>query len=266
MLASEELGIPMDQIQLVQGDTDQVAKGSGTMASRSLQIGGSAVFEASRQTVDRARELAAELLEANVDDVVLDKVGGAFHVQGSPQPAKSWADVTAAAGEGGLVVETDFEGKCTFPFGAHVVVVDVDTETGKVVVRRVVTCDDAGTILNPMIVEGQRHGGIAQGVAQALMEEIRFDDAGNPVTSNLADYAMISAAELPSFELVPLETPTPNNPLGAKGIGESGAIGSTPALQSAVCDALGHLGIRHIDIPTTPEKVWTAIAAAGSAA
>jgi carbon-monoxide dehydrogenase large subunit len=152
----------------------------------------------------------------------------------------------------------------TFPFGAHVAVVEVDTETGHVRLVRHVACDDAGRILNPLLVEGQIHGGIAQGAAQALLEEVRFDDDGNPITSNLADYAMISAAELPSFEVVEMETPTPVNPLGAKGIGESGTIGSTPAVQSAVIDALSHLGVRHIDMPATPERVWRAIAAAGS--
>jgi carbon-monoxide dehydrogenase large subunit len=150
----------------------------------------------------------------------------------------------------------------TFPFGAHVALVEVDTETGYVRLVRMVTCDDAGRIINPVVVEGQRHGGIAQGVAQALFEEIRYDEDGNPMTANLADYGMISATELPSFELVPLETPTPANPLGAKGIGESGTIGATPAVQNAVVDALSHIGVRHIDIPLTPERVWQAIAQA----
>jgi len=137
--------------------------------------------------------------------------------------------------------------------------VDVDTEVGKVVLRRHIAVDDAGRILNPLLAEGQRHGGIAQGAAQALLEEVRYDEAGNPITSNLADYAAISATELPSFELVSMETPTDVNPLGAKGIGESGTIGSTPAVQSAVIDALAHLGVRHLDMPATPERVWRAI-------
>ena len=157
------------------------------------------------------------------------------------------------------MADTSFEGKSTYPFGTHVAVVEVDTETGGVVLRRIVTVDDAGTLINPLIVEGQRHGGIAQGVAQALFEEVRYDDDANPITTNFADYSIISMAELPSFELVAMETPTPNNPLGAKGIGESGAIGATPAVQSAVIDAVSHLGVRHIDIPMTAEKVWSAI-------
>ena len=163
----------------------------------------------------------------------------------------------------GLVESTTFTTSSpTYPFGAHVVAVEVDTETGEVRIRSVVTCDDAGRIVNPMIVEGQRHGGIAQGVAQALMEEVRYDEDGNPITSNFADYAVISAAELPSFQLVTMETPTDVNPLGAKGIGESGTIGSTPAVQSAVIDALSPFGVRHLDMPASPERVWRAIQSA----
>jgi carbon-monoxide dehydrogenase large subunit len=150
----------------------------------------------------------------------------------------------------------------TFPFGAHVAVVEVDTETGKVRHVRHIACDDAGRVLNPNLLEGQIHGGVAQGAAQALLEEVRYDDDGNPVTSNLADYAFISAAEVPNVEVVHMETPTFMNPLGAKGIGESGTIGSTPAVQSAVIDALSHLGVTHVDMPCTPERVWQAIGAA----
>ena len=142
--------------------------------------------------------------------------------------------------------------------------VEVDTETGRVKLLRHVACDDAGRVINPLLLEGQIHGGIAQGAAQALLEEVRYDDDGNPITGNLADYAFISAAELPSFEVVAMETPTPINPLGAKGIGESGTIGSTPAVQSAVVDAVSHLGVRHIDMPATAERVWQAIQAAKS--
>jgi aerobic carbon-monoxide dehydrogenase large subunit len=163
----------------------------------------------------------------------------------------------------GLTHETRFEaGSPTFPFGAHVAVVEVDTETGQVKFVRHVACDDAGRVLNPLLLEGQIHGGVAQGAAQALLEQVCYDSDGNPITSNLAEYAMISAAELPSIEIIHMETPTPVNPLGAKGIGESGTIGSTPAVQSAVIDALGHLGVRHVDMPTTPERIWQAIAAA----
>ncbi|MDQ3147560.1 MAG: xanthine dehydrogenase family protein molybdopterin-binding subunit [Actinomycetota bacterium] len=267
MIASDRLGIDIDDIEVIHSDTDLVPVGSGTMGSRSLQLGGSAVHEAAGAVLDLARARAADLLEANVDDVVLDKVGGRFHVAGTPAVARGWADVAAAAaaeGDGGLVAEVEFAaGSPTFPFGAHLAVVDIDTETGKVSLLRVVTVDDAGRVLNPVIVEGQRHGGIAQGAAQALCEEVVYDGDGNLVTSNLADYPFITACELPSFELVGMETPTSVNPLGAKGIGESGTIGSTPAVQSAVVDALAHLGVRHLDMPASPERVWRAIRAAG---
>ena len=260
MIVSDRLGIPMDDIDVVHGDTDLVPNGVGTFGSRSLQLGGTAVHEAAGQVLDLARKLAGELLEANPDDVVLDTAAGRFHVAGTPAVSRTWAEVAATAGEGGLDAETEFTAASpTFPFGAHVAVVEVDTDTGKVTLSRMITVDDAGRLLNPLLVEGQRHGGIAQGVAQALLEEVVYDADGNPLTSNLADYTFISACEVPSFELVAMETPTSVNPMGAKGIGESGTIGSTPAVQSAVVDALAHLGVRHIDMPTTPEKVWRAI-------
>jgi len=269
MLTHEQTGIPMDKISVVWGDTDLVPQGAGTMGSRSLQQGGAAVWNAAGELVNDARKLAAKLLEADEADVVLDKDAGAFHVAGTPTIAKTWAELAQAAHgtddlPEGLQHALFFQaGGATFPFGAHVAVVEVDTETGQVKHLRHIACDDAGKVLNPMLLEGQIHGGVAQGTAQALMEEVRYDDDGNPVTSNLADYAFISAAELPSVEVVHMETPTFINPLGAKGIGESGTIGSTPAVQSAVCDALSHLGVRHVDMPCTAQRVWQAIAAAG---
>jgi len=261
MLASDQTGIPMDRIEVIHGDTDLVPKGGGTFGSRSLQQGGAAVHVAAVELVDIARGLAATLLEANEDDIVLDKENGAFHVAGSPSVNKTWADLAVAKqSEGGLVHAIDFRvDGATFPFGAHVAVVEVDTETGKVRHIAHTTCDDAGTVLNPLLRDGQIHGGVAQGSAQALLEEVLYDADGNPTTSNLADYAMISAAEVPSVNTVMMETPTFMNPLGAKGIGESGSIGATPAVQSAVCDALLHLGVRHVDMPTTPERVWRSI-------
>jgi carbon-monoxide dehydrogenase large subunit len=267
MIAGERTGIPLDRIELVWGDTDLVPSGGGTMGSRSLQQGGAAVDKAAAELVDKAKQLAATALEADEADVVLDLDRGAFHVAGTPAVAKTWAELAAAAaadpdGER-LEIDTRFEASgATFPFGAHVAVVEVDTQTGAVRHLRHIACDDAGRVINPLILEGQIHGGVAQGAAQALLEEVRYDELGNPITSNLADYAMISAAELPSFELVSMETPTPINPLGAKGIGESGTIGSTPAVQSAVIDAVSHLGVRHIDMPATGERVWQAIQAA----
>jgi aerobic carbon-monoxide dehydrogenase large subunit len=162
------------------------------------------------------------------------------------------------------VVRTVFtQPGATFPFGSHVAVVEVDTGTGKVTLRRMITVDDAGFVLNPLLAEGQRHGGIAQGAAQAFLEEVVYDADGNPLTASFADYPFLSAAELPSFELVSMQTPTSYNPLGAKGIGEAGTIGATPAVQNAVVDALAHLGVRHIDMPTSPQRVWQAIQAAG---
>jgi carbon-monoxide dehydrogenase large subunit len=265
MITAEQTGIPMDRITLVWGDTDLVPEGGGTMGSRSLQQGGAAVNQAATELVDKAQKLAAQLLEADEADVILDKDAGSFYVAGTPAVAKTWADLAVAARAQGdpMEIATRFETSgASFPFGAHVAVVEVDTGTGRVRHLRQVACDDAGRVLNPMLLEGQIHGGIAQGTAQALIEEVRYDDDGNPVTSNLADYGMISAAELPSFEVIHMETPTFLNPLGAKGIGESGTIGSTPAVQSAVVDAVSHLGVRHIDMPATAERVWQAIRAA----
>jgi len=165
-----------------------------------------------------------------------------------------------------LVVRTVFIAPGpTFPFGAHVAVVEVDTETGKAVLRRMVTVDDAGTVINPLLAEGQRHGGIAQGAAQAFLEEFIYDADGNPLTASFADYPFLSATEVPSFELADMATPTSYNPLGAKGIGEAGTIGSTPAVQNAIIDALAHLGVRHIDMPASPQRVWLALRSAPGA-
>lgn len=261
MIASEHTGIAMDKIDVVWGDTDLIPEGLGTYGSRSLQLGGAAVHETAIKLVEQAKAFAASQLEANESDIVLDKERGVFHVAGTPAKSTSWGDLAASrANDGGLGYAHRFtSGGATFPFGAHVAVVEVDTETGKVTHLRQIACDDAGTVLNPLLLEGQIHGGIAQGSAQALLEEFVYDADGNPKTGNLAEYAFISAVEAPQIELVAMATPTPRNPLGAKGVGESGTIGSTPAVQSAVVDAVAHLGVRHIDMPTTPERVWQAI-------
>jgi len=261
MIASDELGIPIDRITVLHGDTDLVARGGGTAGSRSLQLGGGAVHQGALETVAKAREAAADLFEAAPGDIVLDKARGGFHVAGSPDEVRTWADVASSAdAENGLIVDTDFNATgASFPFGAHVAVVEVDADTGRPELVRMVTVDDAGPVLNPIIVDGQRHGGIAQGAAQALFEEVLYDADGNPQSTNFADYAFPTAAELPDYELVVMETPTPHNPLGVKGIGEAGTIGATPAVQNAVVDAVAHLGVRHIDMPTTPERVWRAI-------
>jgi carbon-monoxide dehydrogenase large subunit len=271
MLVADRLHVPLESIRYLQSDTDVVPRGGGTGGSRSLQIGGTAVYTAAGAVVERARRLAARLLEADVDDIVVGD-DGRVGVAGVPARALSWAELAQAAaredeGEGPLAAALDTaQDGATFPFGAHVAVVEVDLETGAVHHLRHVAVDDCGRIVNPLLVRGQQHGGIAQGVAQALWEQFVYDEDGNPITSTLAEYAMPSAAELPSFETENTETPTPLNPLGAKGIGESGTIGSMPAVQNAVVDALSHLGVRHVEMPCTPERVWRAIneAASGS--
>ena len=262
MLASDELGIPIDKITLKWGDTDLIPEGGGTGGSRSLQQGGAAVQQASRELIDVARQRAADELEANPADLVFDPARSAFAVAGDPDASVPLARL---AEHERLFVRAVFSAPgATFPFGAHVAVVDVDTETGKTVLRRVVTVDDAGTVVNPLLAEGQRHGGIAQGAAQALLEEVVYDTDGNPLTSSFADYAFLTATEVPSFELAGMETPTSYNPLGAKGIGEAGTIGSTPAVQNAIVDALAHLGVRHIDMPASPQRVWQELRAVSS--
>jgi aerobic carbon-monoxide dehydrogenase large subunit len=260
MLASEELGIPVDKIDVKWGDTDLIPEGGGTGGSRSLQQGGAAVRQASRDLLDVARERAASELEANPADLIFDTGSSSFAVAGDPDAAVPLARLAETER---LFVRAVFSAPGpTFPFGAHVAVAEVDTETGKAVLRRVVTVDDAGTVINPLLAEGQRHGGIAQGAAQALLEEVVYDDDGNPLTASFADYSFVSATEVPSFELADMETPTTYNPLGAKGIGEAGTIGSTPAVQNAIIDALAHLGVRHIDMPATPQRIWEALQAA----
>jgi carbon-monoxide dehydrogenase large subunit len=260
MLVQAELGIPMDRVTVLHGDTDVIPKGIGTYGSRSLQLGGTAVHQAAIDVKDQARKLAADMIEASEADLVLDAATGTWQVQGDPETGLSWAEVASQAGPTGLAADVNFKADTpTFPFGAHVAVVEVDTATGQASLLRHITVDDAGTILNPVLAEGQRHGGIAQGVAQALLEEVLYDSDGNPLTNTLAAYAAITATELPSFELVSMETPTTVNPLGVKGIGEAGTIGATPAVRNAVIDAVAHLGVRHIEMPTTPERVWSAI-------
>jgi aerobic carbon-monoxide dehydrogenase large subunit len=260
MLVQSDLGIPMDKVTVLHGDTDEIPLATGTYASRSLQLGGMAVHKADLEVKEQARRLAADMMEASEADLELDIDRGLWHVRGDPESGRTWAEVASHAGSDGLVAAVHFtEAQPTFPFGSHVAVAEVDTETGKVTLVRHVTVDDAGIVVNPVLTEGQRHGGIAQGAAQALLEEMVYDADGNPLTGTLADYAAITATELPSFELLVSETPTPVNPLGVKGIGEAGTIGATPAVQNAVIDAVSHLGVRHIDMPTTPARVWAAI-------
>ncbi len=274
MIVSEQTGIPVDKITLVQSDTDLVRTGGGTGGSRSLQLAGSAVKEATESVVAKARELAAHVLEASVDDIVVDPGAGTVGVAGVPARALGWGELAAkAAGDLpdgvidhtdetiGLAAQLDFkQGDGTFPFGTHISVVEIDLDTGRVDLVRHIAVDDAGNVVNPLIFEGQQQGGVGQGVSQALYEEFVYDDAGNPVTANFMDYAFPSAAEFSNFEVHHTETPTPLNPLGVKGIGEASTIGSTPAVQNAVVDALKHLGVRHIDMPCSPLRVWQTIA------
>src|SRR5262249_1813884 len=213
----------------------------------------------------RARRIVAEMLEAaEADIVVFDD--GRLGVAGTPASGLSWVDIAQRAadngrldGDEGLRAELDFDSDGSFPFGCHVAIVEVDTETAAVRLRGHAAVDDCGRVLNPMLAEAQVHGGVAQGAAQALYERIVYDDDGNPLTANLIDYGVPSAAELPSFTVVHTETPTPRNPLGAKGIGESGTTGGTAAVWNAVVDALAPYGVVHLDMPFTPEKVWRAI-------
>jgi aerobic carbon-monoxide dehydrogenase large subunit len=267
-IASGMLGIPLEDVRVIHSDTADVERGEGTYGSRSLQIGGTSVFRSAEQVLERARRVAAHLMEVAPEDVVVTS-DGRLGVAGAPDESMSWADVARAATNGDRLPhelrgaltsrERPFQPGFTYPFGAHLVVVEVDVETGDVRLLRHVAVDDCGRILNPLLVEGQVHGGLAQGIAQALFEQVVYDELGTPLTSNLSTYQMPAASELPSFERGVLETPTPLNPLGAKGIGESATVGSTPAIVNAAVDALSPFGVRHLDPPLTPERVWRAI-------
>ena len=265
-LMADRFAVGMADVEVVQSDTARVPRGTGTMASRSLQIGGSAIVTAADEVISAAKQVAAHALGVDEPDVVV-RTGG-LGVAGAADTALAWEEVARLAadpgrrpeGVDGLRAQATFDqGEATYPFGAHVAVVEVDTETGAVTLLRHVGVDDCGRILNPMLVAGQQHGGFAQGIAQALWEAVVYDEDGNPLTTTFMDYAIPSAAELPSFEASNTETPSPRNPLGAKGIGESGTIGSTSAVHNAVIDALEPYGVRHLDMPLTPERVWDAI-------
>jgi carbon-monoxide dehydrogenase large subunit len=265
-IAADVLSVPFESVRVVHSDTDAVERGMGTVGSRSMQHGGSAVYEAARSVRDKARDLAAHLLEANPDDIVFRD--GSIGVAGVPGRTIAWSALAAAAADPsrlpsgmdpGLADEVDFNGEGSYPFGAHCAVAEVDVETGEARLVNFFAVDDCGRVINPLLAEGQVHGGIGQGVGQALFEEVLFDSRGNPITSSLLDYLIPSIGEMPDVVTAMTETRSPHNPLGAKGIGESGTIGSTPAVQNAVIDAVSHLGVRHIDMPVTPERVWRAI-------
>ena len=268
-LVAHHLQIPMEDVELVHGDTAQIPFGMGTYGSRSLAVGGSAIYKALEKVLDKARKIAAHKLEASEDD--LEYVGGQFTVKGTDRSV-GFGDVALTAYvphdypieelEPGLEFNAFYDPKnFTFPFGAHICVVEVDPETGTVEILRYVAVDDVGEVINPMIVEGQVHGGIAHGIGQALFEGAVYDEDGQLLTGSYMDYTMPRAADLPMFEVDRTVTPCPHNPIGAKGAGETGTIASTPCIINAVCDAVG---VRDIQMPVTPERVWRAIHAAQS--
>jgi carbon-monoxide dehydrogenase large subunit len=272
-IVADELGIPMDDVEVVHGDTAQVPLGIGTFGSRSAAVGGGALLLSTRKVKDKAVQLAAHLLEASAADVVMEE--GRFSVRGAPGRAVGWSDVSLQAFlahnvpaglEPALEATTFFDpSNFTWPFGTHICVTEVDPDSGQVQVLRYVAVDDCGPVINPLIVDGQVHGGITQGLAQALYEGAEYDDAGQLLTGSFMDYAVPCAAQTPPYETAHTVTPAPHNPLGVKGIGEAGTIAASAAVVNSVVDALSPLGIRHLDMPLKPERVWRAIQSARAA-
>jgi len=269
-LAADELGIPMEQVEIVHGDTALIPFGMGSYGSRSACVGGSAIVRSVEKVKEKGRKIAAHLLEASEKD--LDYADGKWTVKGAPDKAKTWGEVALMAYlahnipqgmEPGLEATTFYDpSNFTFPFGAHVAVVDVDVDTGAVKLLKYVAVDDVGKVINPMIVDGMVHGGIAQGVGQALWEHGVYGPDGQLLTGTMMDYAMPKADQLPNYETDRTVTPSPVNPIGVKGAGETGTIASTPTVVNAVLDALSPFGVTHIDMPLTAEKIWKAVAAA----
>ena len=259
---AEELGIPAAHVQVEEGDTDTAPYGLGTYASRSTPVAAAAGAMAARKVRDKARKIAAHLLEVSEDDLVWEP--GKFSVKGAPAKSKTIQEIALAAYtnhpqgmEAGLEAVNYYDPpNLTFPFGSYICVVDIDRGTGEVKIRRFVAIDDCGNVINPMIVQGQVHGGLTMGMAPALLEEISYDESGNIQGGSFMDYLVPTAVETPKWETGHTVTPSPHHPLGAKGVGESATVGAPPAIANAVVDALAHLGVRHIDIPITPEKVW----------
>ena len=263
-IVAEEFTIPVESVMVLHGDTDSTPEGRGTYGSRTTAVGGSAVYNAVQRLKEKMKQIAAHMLEASGSDVTLED--GKFSVAGSPQKAVSFADVAATANlsntlapgiEPGLETTVFFEPEaCVFPFGTHICVAEVDKETGNAEITRFVAVDDCGRQINPLLVQGQVHGGIAQGIGQAMVEGVEYSEDGQLLTATLMDYAMPLASELPVFELDHTITLTPVNPLGVKGVGEAGTIGSTPAVAAAVADALN---VAHVDMPFKAEKLWKII-------
>jgi carbon-monoxide dehydrogenase large subunit len=270
-IVAEELGIPASKVKVEEGDTDTAPYGLGTYASRSTPTAGAATAVAARKIREKTRHLAAHLLEASPDD--LEWTNGKWSVKGSPDRFKTIAELAFAAYtnhpagmEAGLEAVDYYDPpNLTFPFGSYVCVVDIDKGTGQVKIRRFVAIDDCGNIINPMIVDGQIHGGLTMGLAPALYEEISYDEQGNNLAGTFMDYLLPTAMETPSWETGKTITPSPHHPLGAKGVGESATVGAPPAIANAVVDALSHLGVTNIDIPITPQKVWSILHAKGVA-
>jgi carbon-monoxide dehydrogenase large subunit len=266
-IVADTLGVPYDSVDLRHGDTAEgTAFGFGTYGSRSLAVGGIAVLRACTKVVDKARKLAAHVFEAAEEDVVFE--GGRFHVRGSPDNGKAFGEIAFAAYGMGLPegMEQGLEAVAYFdppnlvwPFGAHICMVEVDPETGSVELKKYVAVDDCGNVINPMIVEGQIHGGIAQGIAQALFEEVVYTPDGSLATGTLLDYMVPTANEMPEYAFDRTVTPSPTNELGVKGIGEAGTIASSAAVINAICDALAPLGIKHVDMPASPDRLWKQI-------
>ena len=266
-LAASELGIPIEDVGVVESDTAQVQQGTGTFGSRSAVVGGTAIHMSVEKIKDKAKQIAAHMLEASPEDIVYED--GQLFVQGAPTEAKSFQEVALAAYwydglpeglEPGLEATSIYDPKnFTWPFGTHICVVEIDPDTGDTKVLRYVAVDDVGNVINPMIVEGMVHGGVAQGLGQALWEEAVYDDDGQLITGSMLDYAIPQAASLPSFETARTVTPSPTNPLGVKGAGETGTIAASPAVINAVVDALSPFGVKHIDMPAKAEKVWRLI-------
>ncbi len=264
-IAATAFGVDPSRVTIVAGDTDAVARGTGTNASRSTMLGGSAVWRVSSTLASRVRDLTASMLEASPSDVVMTDEGPG--IRGVPGAVVPWRDLVAGAGSRGeALIESEFyvSGAQTFPYGVHVAAVEVSLETGEVSIRRLVAVDDYGNVINPMIVEGQSHGSLAQGIGQALMERVVYSDNGQPLTASFMDYPIPAASEMPEIVGSRLVSPAPSNPLGAKGAGEAGCIGAPPAIVNAVLDALRPLGVTDLEMPLTPGRVWQALRDAGA--
>jgi len=265
-IVADALGVSMDDVVVVHGDTARTPAGRGTMGSRGLVVGGSALVLGLNRITEKINTIVAHQLEAAVEDVVFEE--GKFGVRGAPEGALNLKAIAKIAYGGALPPEigtglevTDFFAPpgTTFPFGADIVVVEVLADTGEVKILRYVAVDDCGKVISPLLVDGQVHGGLAHGIGQALWEAVVYDDDGQLVTGSLMDYAIPRAQDFPMFETARTETPSPLNPLGAKGIGELATIGSTPAIVNAVVDALRPFGVTHPDMPLRPQRIWQAI-------